>query len=75
MKAVGDYIHDKGLRYGIYNSAGTMTCEGRSGSLRHELLDVEDFVNWGVDFLKYDNCFNEGVPSLERYTAMRDALN
>ena len=75
MKAVGDYIHNKGLKYGIYNSAGTMTCEGRAGSLRHEKLDVQDFVNWGVDFLKYDNCFNEGVPSVERYTAMKEALD
>ncbi len=75
MKAIGDYIHSKGLKYGIYKSAGTLTCEGRSGSLYHEELDVADFVDWGVDFLKYDNCFNEGVPSLERYTTMRDALS
>lgn len=75
MKAVGDYIHAKGLLYGIYNSAGTLTCEGRAGSLGHEQIDVDDFVNWGVDYLKYDNCFNEGIPSLERYTAMREALS
>ncbi len=36
MKAIGDYIHSQGLKFGIYNSAGTMTCEGRAGSLRHE---------------------------------------
>lgn len=75
MKAVGDYIHNKGLKFGIYNSAGTLTCEGRAGSLNHEQIDVKDFVSWGVDFLKYDNCFNEGMPSLERYTAMKEALD
>jgi alpha-galactosidase len=63
MSAIGDYIHSKGLKFGIYNSAGTMTCEGLAGSLHHEKTDVEDFVSWGVDFLKYDNCFNEGIPS------------
>jgi alpha-galactosidase len=74
MRAVGDYIHSQGLKYGIYNSAGTMTCESKAGSLYHEKIDVADFVEWGVDYLKYDNCFNEGVPSLERYTAMKNAL-
>ena len=74
MKALGDYLHSKGLNFGIYNSAGIMTCEGRAGSLGHEAIDVEDFVEWGVDFFKYDNCFNEGIHSTERYTAMRDAL-
>jgi alpha-galactosidase len=74
MKAIGDYIHSQGLKFGIYNSAGTMTCEGRAGSLHYEKIDVADFVEWGVDFLKYDNCFNEGIPSKERYENMRDAL-
>jgi alpha-galactosidase len=75
MKAIGDYIHSHGLKFGIYNSAGTMTCEGRAGSLHHESIDVADFVEWGVDFLKYDNCFNEGIPSKERYENMRNALS
>ena len=74
MKAIGDYIHSQGLKFGIYNSAGTMTCEGRAGSLHYENIDVADFVDWGVDFLKYDNCFNEGIPSKERYENMRNAL-
>lgn len=74
MSAVGDYIHSKGLKFGIYNSAGSMTCEGLAGSLHHEEIDVRDFVAWGVDFLKYDNCFNEGLPSKERYETMRDSL-
>lgn len=75
MKAIGDYIHSQGLKFGIYNSAGTMTCEGRAGSLHHEQIDVNDFVDWGVDLLKYDNCFNEGIPSKERYETMRNAIS
>lgn len=74
MGAIGDYIHSKGLKFGIYNSAGSMTCEGLAGSLHHEERDVQDFVAWGVDFLKYDNCFNEGLPSKQRYETMRNSL-
>lgn len=75
MKAVGDYIHSLGLKYGIYSSAGNYTCQGRAGSLYHEEVDAQDFANWGVDYLKYDNCFNQDVPAIVRYPAMRDALN
>lgn len=75
MKAVGDYIHGKGLLYGIYSSAGTKTCEERAGSLNYEIIDAMDFASWGVDFLKYDNCFNENIAGQIRYPKMRDALN
>lgn len=74
MKALGDYLHDKGLLFGIYNSAGSLTCQGLAGSLNHEVTDAQDFASWGVDYLKYDNCFNEDVPALTRYPAMRNAL-
>ena len=56
MKALGDYIHNKGLKFGIYSSAGTHTCELRAGSLYYEDVDAHDFAEWGVDYLKYDNC-------------------
>lgn len=75
MKAMGDYIHSKGLKYGIYSSAGNLTCQGRAGSLYHEDVDAMDFASWGVDYLKYDNCYNQDVPARIRYPAMRDALN
>jgi alpha-galactosidase len=75
MKATGDYIHSKGLKFGIYSSAGTYTCEGRAGSLGNEEIDAETWASWGVDYLKYDNCFNHNVPAIVRYPAMRDALN
>ena len=74
MKVLGDFIHDKGLKFGIYSCAGTMTCAGRAGSLYHEEIDAMDWASWGVDYLKYDNCYNAKVPGTIRYTAMRDAL-
>ena len=75
MKSVGDYIHSLGLKYGVYSSAGNFTCQGRAGSLYFEDIDAADFASWGVDYLKYDNCYNQGVPAIERYPRMRDALN
>jgi hypothetical protein len=59
MKALGDYIHSKGLKFGIYSSAGVQTCEGRAGSLNYEEIDAQTYADWGVDLLKYDNCWNE----------------
>jgi len=75
MKPIGDYIHNKGLKFGIYSSAGTMTCAQKAGSLGYETIDATDWASWGVDYLKYDNCFNNSVPATIRYPAMRDALN
>ena len=75
LKAVGDYLHDRGLLFGIYSSAGTKTCAGFPASLYYEQIDADTFASWGVDYLKYDNCFNKNLPSIDRYTAMRNALN
>ncbi|MBP2185850.1 NPCBM/NEW2 domain-containing protein [Amycolatopsis magusensis] len=76
IKAVADYVHAKGLKFGIYSSAGTKTCNpaGFPGALGHEQQDANLFASWGVDYLKYDNCNNQGVGAIERYTKMRDAL-
>ncbi|MGK5739315.1 NPCBM/NEW2 domain-containing protein [Micromonospora sp. URMC 103] len=75
IKALADYVHAKGLKLGIYTSAGTETCaRTMPGSLGHEDLDAQTFADWGVDYLKYDNCNNQGVPAQERYQAMGDAL-
>jgi alpha-galactosidase len=60
MKALGDYIHSKGLKFGIYSSPGTQTCGRYAGSLGHEEQDAKMYAAWGVDFLKYDLCsFND----------------
>jgi alpha-galactosidase len=56
LKVVGDYLHGKGLKFGIYSSPGALTCEGYPGSLGFEALDVESWVHWGVDLLKHDYC-------------------
>jgi len=80
MKALADYIHSRGLKFGVYSSAGTSTCEplqenrGFPGGLGHEKEDAASFAAWGVDYLKYDNCNNQKIPALQRYTAMADAL-
>ena len=57
MKALADYIHSKGLKFGIYSCVGTHTCAGHPGSFEHEFQDAALFAEWGVDFLKYDYCF------------------
>ncbi|AEY87801.1 alpha-galactosidase [Streptomyces hygroscopicus subsp. jinggangensis 5008] len=76
IKAVADYVHAKGLKLGIYTSAGTKTCDstGFPGALGHEYSDARQFADWGVDYLKYDNCNNQGVDAQQRYRTMRDAL-
>lgn len=56
MKALADYIHSKGLKFGIYSSPGAKTCGGYAGSLGHEVQDAKTYAGWGVDFLKYDLC-------------------
>lgn len=75
IKALADYVHDKGLKLGIYSDAGIFTCQVRPGSLFYENPDAKLFASWGVDYLKYDNCFNLGIKPKERYPPMRDALN
>ena len=74
MKALADYVHSKGLKLGIYSSAGTGTCENYPASLDHELADARKFAEWGIDYLKYDNCNNHKRPAVPRYRAMADAL-
>ena len=57
MKALSDYIHSKGLKFGMYSCAGTRTCAGQPGSYDYEYTDAETFAEWGVDYLKYDYCY------------------
>jgi alpha-galactosidase len=75
MKALGDYLHGKGFKFGIYNCAGTKTCAGYPGGYQHEEADAKMYASWGVDYLKYDWCNTEHMDAKERYTAMRDALH
>ncbi len=57
IKAVADYVHSKGLKFGIYSCAGNYTCAGYPGSYEYEFVDARTFAEWGVDFLKYDYCY------------------
>jgi alpha-galactosidase len=74
MKALGDYIHSKGLKFGIYSDAGEKTCAGRPGSMGHEYQDALSYAKWGVDYLKYDWCHTGKRNAEEAYATMRDAL-
>jgi alpha-galactosidase len=74
IKVLADYIHSKGLKFGIYSCAGDKTCGGRPGSRGHEYQDAISYAQWGVDYLKYDWCNNTGLNSVGAYTTMRDAL-
>ena len=57
MKALSDYVHEKGLKFGMYSCAGVRTCADYPGSFDHEFLDAETFAEYGCDFLKYDFCY------------------
>ena len=61
LKALGDYIHGKGLKYGIYSSPGTRTCAGFAGSYQHEDHDARTYAGWGIDYVKYDACSYRGI--------------
>ncbi|KAL8512333.1 hypothetical protein ACS0TY_018709 [Phlomoides rotata] len=74
-ESLADYVHSKGLKLGIYSDAWLYTCQSRLGSLKHELDDAALFASWGIDYLKYDNCFNLGIEPQERFPPMHNALN
>ncbi len=57
MKAVADYVHSKGLKFGMYSCCGNLTCAGYPSSFDYEFTDAATFAEWGVDYLKYDYCF------------------
>ena len=82
IKALADYVHSRGLKFGIYSDAGTLTCGDRPGSYGFEEKDAKLFAEWGVDYLKYDYCYcpdyasenNDFKSAIARYKAMGDAL-
>lgn len=74
VKKLADYIHSKGLKFGIYSDAGTGTCQNRPGSRGYEFQDARQYAAWGVDYLKYDWCNHSTQNSQASYAIMRDAL-
>ena len=75
IAALAAYVHSLGLLFGLYSDAGQATCQGRPGGMNYEKIDAATYAAWGVDYLKYDNCNDDGVDPKERYPRMRDALN
>jgi alpha-galactosidase len=75
MKAVADYVHALGLKFGVYSDAGSKTCAGRPGGLGHEYQDALTYAAWGVDYLKYDWCNTTTQDAKAAYANMRTALN
>lgn len=74
VKALADYIHSKGLKLGIYSCAGSYTCQGRPGSRGYQFQDARQYAAWGIDYLKYDWCSNEGQNARAAYQTMSDAI-
>lgn len=76
MKAIGDYIHSKGLKFGIYECRGHLTCQGLPGSFEHEQIDMNSFAEWGVDYIKLDACYaeNNGRLSSEDLAIYHEAI-
>jgi alpha-galactosidase len=74
IKALADYIHGKGLKFGLYSDAGEYTCQHRPGSKDHEMQDAQQYAEWGVDYVKYDWCYSAGLTQQVVYAKMRNAL-
>lgn len=75
MKSLADYIHSKGLKFGMYSCAGILTCAGYPSSYDHEFQDAALFAEWGIDYLKYDYCnFPKNADCINRYQTMSMAL-
>src|SRR5467141_4220524 len=74
MKPLADYVHSKGLKFGVYTDAGRMTCQKRPGSYQHEAQDIKTYASWGVDYVKIDWCYSDGLEPDVQYPKFRDAI-
>lgn len=74
IKALVDYVHSKGLKFGIYSDAGKKTCQERPGSLNYEAIDAATFQEWGVDYVKYDWCHHGFLKAENTYPIMGNEL-
>ncbi|KAK6077727.1 Alpha-galactosidase [Seiridium cupressi] len=79
LNFISSHLHSLGLKFGMYSSAGEMTCARFEGSLDHEVEDAQSFASWDIDFLKYDSCYHMGrigtaQISFNRFKTMSDAL-
>ncbi|KAG7461056.1 hypothetical protein MATL_G00205420 [Megalops atlanticus] len=70
------YIHDRGLKLGIYGDLGTHTCMGYPGTTLDKIqTDAQTFADWGVDMLKLDGCYSNATYQEQGYPLMSKALN
>ncbi len=74
IKALADYVHSKGLKFGLYSDVGKMTCQRRPGSRGYEEIDAKTYEEWGVDYLKFDWCYHGNLKAEEAYFPMGNAL-
>lgn len=74
IKALADYIHAKGLKFGLYNCAGTQTCAGYPGTRGYEYQDARLYASFDIDYLKFDWCYTDGINAKEAYKTMSKAL-
>ena len=74
MKPLAEYVHSKGLKFGLYTDAGRQTCQRRPGTYGSEEIDARTFAEWGVDYVKEDWCNSEGLDAPTQYAKFRDAL-
>lgn len=75
IKALADYVHARGLKFGIYTCAGVETCAKRPGSRGHEYQDARQYAAWGVDYVKVDWCNTSTQDARASYTLFRDAIH
>jgi alpha-galactosidase len=74
MKTLADTVHARGLKFGVYTCAGTMTCQERPGSKDFEDQDMATYAEWGVDLVKVDWCFAEGLNAKTQYDKFRSGI-
>jgi alpha-galactosidase len=74
IRALADYVHSKGLKFGIYTDAGRKTCQGRPGTYGYEEQDARTYADWHVDYVKEDWCNASGLDAPTQYAKFRDAL-
>jgi alpha-galactosidase len=74
IKALADYVHSKGLKFGLYSDIGVKTCGGRPGSRGYEFQDARTWASWGVDYVKVDWCYTGSSEANSSYTIMAKAL-
>lgn len=74
MRALADYVHGKGLKFGLYTDLGRKTCEGRPGTFEHHEIDAKTYADWQIDYIKVDWCNADDLDAKTEYTKFRDAL-